>query len=119
MDEVELKGIGPQGSKGDPGTNGADGATNVVVGSAYLSGGTGQVGCAAGEKATGGGLTGESTLDIANAGEPAPNNGTPTAPAGTCPFGPSSTKSYPRPSSRPIGCIVRRVRPQCVARRVR
>jgi hypothetical protein len=76
--EIPAGAIGPQGAKGDPGMNGANGATNAVVRSAYLSGGTGQVSCAAGEKATGGGLTGESTLDIINASEPAPNKGTPT-----------------------------------------
>lgn len=72
---------GPQGAKGDPGANGANGAngaTKVEVRSAYLAGGTGQVSCAAGEKATGGGITGDSILDIVNANEPSPNRGTPT-----------------------------------------
>ena len=69
---------GPPGVKGDSGTNGSNGATNLVIRTAYLGGGTGQVSCATGEKATGGGLTGDSTLDIINASEPSPNKGTPT-----------------------------------------
>lgn len=69
---------GPQGAKGDPGPAGSNGGTRVVVHSAHLAGGTGQVNCSPGERATGGGVTGDSILDIVTADEPAPNSGTPT-----------------------------------------
>jgi hypothetical protein len=77
---------GQQGPKGDPGTNGTNGtngATKVVVRSLYLANGLGQVNCNAGERATGGGITGDSTLTVASKSEPTPNAGTPTGWSGT------------------------------------
>lgn len=75
---------GPPGPKGDPGTNGTNGkdgtnaATNVVVRSLYLATGAGQVNCNAGERAIGGGVTGDASGYYVNMSEPAPNSGTPT-----------------------------------------
>ncbi len=72
---------GPQGTKGDQGANGANGAnaaTNVVVRSAYLPTGSGQVSCQPGERATGGGITGANITMVISKNEPIPNTGTPT-----------------------------------------
>lgn len=77
---------GPQGSagaKGDPGANGTNGATKVVVRSASFAGGPGQVNCNAGERATGGGVTGANYTYYVRENEPTPNSGTPTGWAGS------------------------------------
>jgi len=72
---------GPSGAKGDPGANGTDGAngaTKVVVRSVYFTGGQGQVSCNTGERATGGGVSGDAFNNYTSQNEPAPNSGTPT-----------------------------------------
>jgi len=71
---------GPQGPAGTNGTNGTNGAANVVVRSSNIPEGTGQgqVNCNAGEKATGGGGTGNGPEVYLRGNEPVPKTGTPT-----------------------------------------
>jgi hypothetical protein len=69
---------GPQGTQGTKGDPGANGATSVVVRSTFFAAAVGQVNCNAGERATGGGVTGDLTGYYVNTNEPTPKTGTPT-----------------------------------------
>jgi hypothetical protein len=68
-------GAGPAGAQGP---KGADGATNVVTRSTYLPTGTGNVSCNPGERATGGGITGDLFEAYVNESQPFPQSGIPT-----------------------------------------
>jgi hypothetical protein len=75
----------PQGAKGDKGDTGAqgtagkNGATSVVIrGTYFVSSAGATASCNSGERATGGGVTGDKTIYVATKSEPVPNSGTPT-----------------------------------------
>ncbi|WP_354699009.1 hypothetical protein DSM112329_04710 [Paraconexibacter sp. AEG42_29] len=69
---------GAKGEKGDPGPKGDPGATKVVVRSTYFTGGNGTASCNVGERATGGGVTGDLYEAYANQNEPVVTSGIPT-----------------------------------------